>query len=71
MIEKLSAWGIWVVQLVKLLTLDFGSGHHLMVREFEPHVGHGAEGVGPACTSPSSSPPHPGMHPRSHSLSQK
>ena len=25
--------------LVKRLTLDFGSGHNFMVYEFEPHVG--------------------------------
>ena len=24
-------WGIWVAQLVTLLTLDFGSGHNLRV----------------------------------------
>ena len=28
--------GTWVAQLVKHLTLDFGSGHDLTVREFEP-----------------------------------
>ena len=27
-----------MVQLVKCPTLDFGSGHDLMVHEFEPHV---------------------------------
>ena len=33
--------GSWVVQSVKHPTLDFGSGHNLMVHEFEfePHVG--------------------------------
>ena len=30
--------GTWVVQSVKRLTLDFGSGHDLMVCEIEPHV---------------------------------
>ena len=29
----------WVVQLVKRLTLDFGSGHDLTICEFEPHIG--------------------------------
>ena len=32
-------WGIWVAQLVKHLTFDFGSGHHLTVHEIEPCVG--------------------------------
>ena len=31
--------GAWVVQLVKLLTPDFGSGHGLIVREIEPCIG--------------------------------
>ena len=30
--------GTWVAQLVKLLTLDFGSGHVLTIQEFKPHV---------------------------------
>ena len=28
-----------MAQSVKLLTLDFGSGHDLRVHEFKPHVG--------------------------------
>ena len=28
-----------MAQLVKCLTLDFGSGHDLIVHEFEPHIG--------------------------------
>ena len=28
----------WVAQSVKHLTLDFGSGHDLTIREFEPHI---------------------------------
>ena len=28
--------GAWVAQLVKHLTLDFGSGHDLAVHEFKP-----------------------------------
>ena len=28
----------WVAQLVKHLTLDFGSGHDLRVHEIEPHI---------------------------------
>ena len=30
--------GTWVAQLVKRLTLDFSSGHDLIVREFQPHI---------------------------------
>ena len=33
------SWGTWVAQLVKRLTLDFSSGHDLMVHEVEPHIG--------------------------------
>ena len=29
--------GAWVAQSVKHLTLDFSSGHDLMVREIKPH----------------------------------
>ena len=31
--------GAWVAQLVKYLTLDFGSGHDFMVHEIEPALG--------------------------------
>ena len=34
-----------MVQVVKHLTLDFGSGHDLVVCGFEPHVGLCADGV--------------------------
>ena len=37
----------WVAQLVKRLTLDFGSGHDIIVREFEPRVGLCADSVDP------------------------
>ena len=30
--------GAWEAQSVKRPTLDFGSGHDLMVCEFEPHI---------------------------------
>ena len=30
------SWGAWVAQWVKCLTLDFGTGHVLTVRGFEP-----------------------------------
>ena len=33
------AWGAWVAQLVKRLTLGFSSGRDLLVRAFEPRVG--------------------------------
>ena len=32
-------WGTWVAQSLKRLTLDFGSGHDLRVREIEPLLG--------------------------------
>ena len=35
---KILSWGAWVAQLVKHLTLDFGSGCDVTVHEFEPHV---------------------------------
>ena len=37
--------------LVKRLTLDFGSGHDLTVREFKPYVGLCGDSVEPACNS--------------------
>ena len=43
----------WVAQSVKPLTLDFGSGHDLLVREIKPRNGLCAEGMGPAWDSPS------------------
>ena len=33
------ARGVWASQPVESPTLGFGSGHDLMVREFEPRVG--------------------------------
>ena len=32
-------WGTWVAPLVKHQTLAFRSGHDLMVRGIEPHIG--------------------------------
>ena len=32
-------WGTCVAQSVKRPTLDFGSGHDLLVHEFKPHIG--------------------------------
>ena len=40
-----------VAQLVKCLTLDFGSGHDLMVCEIEPSVGLCADSAEPAWDS--------------------
>ena len=37
-----------MAQSVKRLTLDFGSGHDLMVRGIEPRVGLCADSVEPA-----------------------
>ena len=54
-------WGAWMAQLGKHLILDFGSGHDLMVRKFEPHVGLCTNSVEPAWNSlsPSFSAPPP------------
>ena len=47
-----------MAQLAKHLTLDFGSGHDLMIREFEPHMGLCADSAEPTwhslslCISP-------------------
>ena len=43
--------GAWVAQLVKRLPLDFGSGHDLTVRGFEPHVRLCADSSEPAWDS--------------------
>ena len=40
--------GTWVAQSVEHLTLGFSSGHDLMVREFEPHMGLSAVSTEPA-----------------------
>ena len=38
MVKTKDTGGTWMALLVKCLTLDFSSGHGLMVCEFEPHV---------------------------------
>ena len=38
----------WVAQLIKHLTLDFSSGHDLMVHGFKSHIRLCADSVGPA-----------------------
>ena len=51
-----------MTQLVKGLTPDFGSGHDLNVREFEPHIGLCAVRVESAwepVSLPLSAPPLP------------
>ena len=47
-----------MAQFVERLTLDLGSGHDLMVCEFEPHVRLCADSVEPAWDSLSPSLPH-------------
>ena len=37
--------GTQVTQSVMHLTLDFGSGHHLMILQFKPHVRLCADGA--------------------------
>ena len=44
-------WGTWVAPSVKHPTLGFGSGHDLMVHEFDPHVGLHADTMEPAWNS--------------------
>ena len=41
-------WVTYVAQLVERPTLGFGSGHDLMVCEFEPHMGLCADSAEPA-----------------------
>ena len=43
--------GAWLAQLVKHLTLDLSSGHHLTVRGMETRVGLCADSVEPAWDS--------------------
>ena len=63
--------GTWVAQLVKCLTLDFGSSHDLMVHEIEPCIGLCADSAEPAwdSLSPFLSALPPLMLARSHTLS--
>ena len=62
--------GRLVAQSVKCLINDFGSGHDLMVPEFEPHIRLCADSVGPAwdSVSPSLSFPSLLVHPLSKNL---
>ena len=47
-LEGLNGLGHWETELVKLLTLGFGSDHDLTVCEFEPHIRICAVSVEPA-----------------------
>ena len=58
-----------MAQSVKHLTLDFGSGHHLMVHEFKSHTGHLADSSEPAWDSLSLPPSLPLSHAHVVSLS--
>ena len=51
--------GAWVAQSIKHQTLDFGSGHDLMVHEVKLHVRLCPDSMEPAwdCLSPSLSSP--------------
>ena len=56
---KESIGGAWVAQWVKRPTVNFGSGHDLMVCEMEPHVRLCADSTEPAWDSLSLCPFHP------------
>ena len=43
--------GAWVAQSVKYPTLDFSSGHHLMICKFKPHVRLCPDGAKPTWDS--------------------
>ena len=51
LVNKQLEWGIWVAQLVKHPTHDFGSGHDLTVPEFEPCIRLCADSAEPASGS--------------------
>ena len=51
LVKKLPFRGAWVAQSVKHPTLDFGSGHDLLVREFKPLDGLCTDSVKPAWNS--------------------
>ena len=69
---KDSSWGAWVAHSVKRPTLDLGSGHDLMVHEFEPRVRLLTDIMEPAwdSLSPSLSLCPSPSHTYTHSLSQ-
>ena len=71
-IVKNNSWGTWVAHLVNCPTIDFGSGHDLMVFEIEPHTWLCADSADPAWDSFSlcPSPAHTCVHSCALSLSQ-
>ena len=58
-IRRVVIWGTRVAQPVERPTLDLGSGHDLMSREFEPHIRLCTDSAEPAwdSVSPSLSAP--------------
>ena len=59
------SWSTWLstqFRSVKCPTLDFGSGHDLMIREFQSHVGLCTDSVKPAWDSFSPSFSAPPLH---------
>ena len=68
--SKLPFSATWVAQSVKLLTFDFGSGHDLMVCDFEPHIGLWTGSTEPARESLSPSPSAPPLLTKNLSLSK-
>ena len=46
--KNLNTWGAWVAHLVEHLTIDFSSGHNLMVCEIEPYIRLCADSTKPA-----------------------
>ena len=71
LLEYSKAGGTWVAQSVKHLTLDFGSGHDLMVYDIKPHIGLCADSVEPAWDSLSPCLFSPSAtHPPAYALSQ-
>ena len=66
---KIEIRGAWVAQLVKSPTLDFDSGHELMVCEFKLRIGLCADSVETAWDSLSLPPSLPLLCALSFSLS--
>ena len=64
------SWGTWVTQSIKRPTLDFGSGHGLMVHGLQPHVGLCTGSMEPSWGGEGfsllSGPPHLLMHTHTH-----
>ena len=50
-LRSMNAWGTWVAQWVKCLTLDFGLGHDLVLHGFKNHVRLCTDSVEPAWNS--------------------